>query len=162
MPDMSLKLSDFRIPAMLTGALFSGLMIGSLARGGEDGPGMASAIPGNFLSRGNAAAEAGTDRASPAVEVSLRPRKRSGIVPMSIRHEIRTGTVPCMEQALTPQGKPVAYISRNCLWYSNIDQSVYPEECSTVFGGVDGGREVFDVRCLIRIGFPTPDRSSNG
>lgn len=147
MPSIALKLSDFRIPAIVAGALLTGFTAG----GGMNGDlNSASAIPGQFLS---APADGGLGGTPQAVTTSLRPKARPAVSPGWERWEQRIGEVPCLEQAVRLNGQMITYVSNNCLWYENIDREIFPQECIERIAGIDGGRPVFEVGCLIRVGF---------
>lgn len=146
MPDMSLRLSDFRVPALAAVALLAGLVAGFLFGAGQSGS--SAAVPGQFLSASS------VEEISPlAVARSRHPQARPSILPASARRPVRLAGFPCLEQARKPNGEPVTYVSNICLWYSGIDNSAFPRECVVALGGLGAGRPVFDAGCLIRVGF---------
>lgn len=145
MPDMSLRLSDFRVPALAAVALLAGLVMGVLIGGSQ---GSSRAVPGQFLS-----ASAPVEVSDLAVASSPRPEARPAILPLSARRPVSLPGIPCLKQARKPNGEPITYISAVCLWYNGIDNKSFPRECATVVGGIAAGRQIFDVACLVRVGF---------
>jgi len=143
-PDISLKLSDFRVPALVIAALITGLLLGggpsSETRRAE------MAQPLHHLSL--------TPAKSFGPETSLRPRARPNAIGLAVDLPVsRSGEAICLEHGYRLNGAPIAYLSQVCLWYESINTDVFPKTCETRVPGVDGGRMIYTVGCLVREGY---------
>lgn len=146
MPDISLKLSDFRVPVLLIGALLTGFFLGGGPSSDMHTAGLAEPLRHLSLTP--------EEEVSGGLERSLRPKARPATIGLKLNLPVtRMGEVACLEQGHKLNGAPITYLSQVCMWYNGIDTARFPDFCGTREPGVDGGRMIYTVGCLIREGY---------
>lgn len=148
MPSIALKLSDLRFPIAIVATLLLGYALGTATTGPRHAEMAGLAVPSSYLSYTPDVTEAAPER-------SLRPGMRPAhlLLGQDIPTYYSLLGMPCLEQTRKLDGEPITYLSDTCLWYAAIDRSTLPAICRAREAGVDNGRLIYPVDCLIREGF---------
>ena len=140
---LSLRMSDLKAPALV--AIMALTVIIGINRLLQS----PAAAPERWLS----AVPASKRIPQPGLHHSLRPHMRPRLAdqyPGGVY--IPEGGIPCLRRGLVAGRGSLTYVSTSCMFFGNIHRDRFPPKCLTHIPNVDGGKGIYPVSCLIRVG----------